>query len=108
MRGVLLLRWVLKPRGVLVLSGGGVFSGGNLLGPMGLMVRGMLLAPFVGRRIVLLTAKPSRDNLGTLRNFMEDGKLTPIIDRTYALAAAPDAMRYVEGEHARAKVVLTV
>jgi NADPH:quinone reductase-like Zn-dependent oxidoreductase len=40
--------------------------------------------------------------------FAEAGKVTPIIDRTYPLSETPDAIRYVEGEHARAKVVITV
>ncbi|MEV4263103.1 NAD(P)-dependent alcohol dehydrogenase [Kribbella sp. NPDC049584] len=102
------LRRVLKPGGLLVLSGGGVYKGGSLLGPMGLMMRGTLLSPFVGRRIVLLTVKASQQNLATLREFAEAGKLVPIIDRTYPLAATADAMRYLKGEHARAKVVVTV
>ncbi|MFF0269104.1 zinc-binding dehydrogenase [Kribbella sp. NPDC004536] len=102
------LRRVLKPGGLLVLSGGGVFTGGSLLGPMGLMLRGKLLAPFVARSIVLLTVRASRENLVTLRELAEAGKLAPIVDRTYELAATADAMRYLEGEHARAKVVLTV
>ena len=75
---------------------------------MGLMMRGTLLSPFVGRRIVLLTVKASRQNLATLREFAEAGKVVPIIDRTYPLAATADALRYLEGEHARAKVVVTV
>jgi NADPH:quinone reductase-like Zn-dependent oxidoreductase len=102
------LRRVLKPGGLLVLSGGGVYQGGSLFGPMGLMMRGKLLSPFAGRRIVLLTVKASRQNLATLREFAEAGKVTPMIDRTYPLAATADAMRYLEGEHARAKVVITV
>ena len=102
------LRRILKPGGLVVLSGGGVYKGGSLVGPMGLMIRGTLLSPFVGRRIVLLTAKTSQENLATLREFAEAGKVVPIIDRTYPLAATADAMRYLEGEHARAKVVVTV
>ena len=102
------LRRVLKPGGLVVLSGGGVYKGGSLVGPMGLMIRGTLLSPFVGRRIVLLTAKTSQENLETLREFAEAGKVVPVIDRTYPLAATADAMRYLEGEHARAKVVVTV
>ncbi|WP_329005870.1 NAD(P)-dependent alcohol dehydrogenase [Kribbella sp. NBC_00709] len=102
------LRRVLTPGGLLILSGGGVFKGGSVFGPLGLMIRGRLLSPFVGRRIVLLTVKPGAEHLETLRELAEAGKLTPIIDRTYPLAAAAEAMRYLEGEHARAKVVITV
>jgi len=102
------LRRVLTPGGLLILSGGGTSNGGSVFGPMGLMIRGKLLSPFVGRRIVMLPAKASAENLATLRELAEAGKLVPVIDRTYALAETADAMRYLEDEHARAKVVLTV
>jgi len=102
------LRRALVPDGTLILSGGGVSRGGSLVGPLGLMVRGMALSRFVRNRIVLLTVKPSQDTLATLAELAESGTITPVIDRTYPLAAAPDAIRYVETEHARAKVVITV
>lgn len=102
------LRRVLAPGGLLILSGGGIFTGGSLFGPMGLMIRGALLSPFVGRRIVRLAVQSDSKHLETLCEFAEAGKLVPIIDRTYPLAATTDAMRYLEGEHARAKVVVTV
>ena len=56
----------------------------------------------------MLTAQLSGRNLAALREFAESGKLTPVIDRTYALPEVPDAIRYVEAAHARAKVVITV
>jgi NADPH:quinone reductase-like Zn-dependent oxidoreductase len=103
------LRRALTPTGTLVLSGGGVSRGGSLVGPMGLAIRGMIASRFVRRqRIVVLTAVPSRDNLAVLRNFAESGRLVPVIDRTFALDEAAAAIRYLETEHARAKVVLTV
>ena len=44
-----------------------------------------------------------------LKEFIETGKVTPAIDRTYPLSAAPKAIRYVRGEgHARGKVVITI
>jgi NADPH:quinone reductase-like Zn-dependent oxidoreductase len=102
------LRRALVRGGTLLLSGGGLFTGGSLFGPLGLMVRGKLSAPFVSQRVTLFNAVPSRDNLATLRDFAEAGKLTPVVDRTYPLAAAADAIRHVETGHARAKVVITV
>ncbi|MCO1594239.1 NAD(P)-dependent alcohol dehydrogenase [Micromonospora sp. RHAY321] len=107
-RSLAALRRVLTPTGTLVLSGGGVYRGGSLLGPIGLIVRGRLLAPFVRHRIVVLTTAPSRQHLDTLRAHAEAGRLTPVIDRTYPLHEVPQAMRYLEGEHARAKVVITL
>ena len=51
--------------------------------------------------------KPSAENLATLRSMAESRQLIPAIDRTYSLADTADALRYVETEHARAKVILT-
>jgi NADPH:quinone reductase-like Zn-dependent oxidoreductase len=83
-------------------------GGGSLIGPIWLLARGRLLAPFVRHRIVTLTTAPSRQHLDTLRAHAETGHLTPVIDRTYPLHEAPQAIRYLEGEHARAKVVITI
>ncbi|PZG00846.1 NAD(P)-dependent alcohol dehydrogenase [Micromonospora deserti] len=101
-------RRVLAPTGTLVLSGGGVSDGGSLFGPVGLIIRGQALSRFVRHRLITLTATPSQPNLATLRELAESGRITPIIDRTYPLSETSDAIRYVEGEHARAKVVITV
>lgn len=101
------LRRVLSPTGALVLSGGGVFEGGSVFGPMGLILKGQLLSRFSGRRIHVLTAEPRRENLATLRELAENGGVTPVVERTYPLAEAARALRYVEEEHARAKVVLS-
>jgi NADPH:quinone reductase-like Zn-dependent oxidoreductase len=90
-------------QGIVVLSGGGTSEGGSLVGPMGLIIKSRLR-----RRMVVLTEVPSRENLAALRELVEDGQMKPIIDRTYPLSEAAEAIRYVEVEHARAKVVITV
>jgi NADPH:quinone reductase-like Zn-dependent oxidoreductase len=98
----------LTPTGTLIMSGGGVSQGGSLFGPIGLLVRSRLAAPFVRQQIVSLTTVPGAEHLDTLRELAEAGTIVPAVDRTYPLPAAADAMRYLEGEHARAKVVITV
>ncbi|MFD7660956.1 zinc-binding dehydrogenase, partial [Actinosynnema sp. NPDC059797] len=81
----------------------------SFFGPMGLILRGKLAAALVRRhRILVLEARPSAENLAALRELAEAGAPAPVIDRTYALDRVPDAIRYVEDEHARAKVVITV
>ncbi|GLW27359.1 NAD(P)-dependent alcohol dehydrogenase [Actinoplanes regularis] len=103
------LRRVLTPDGTLVLSGGGVSTGGSLIGPMPLFVRGQLLARLRRRqRVVVPGSDPSRATLDELCTLIESGRVTPAIDRTFPLAEAAAAIRYLETEHARAKVVLTV
>jgi NADPH:quinone reductase-like Zn-dependent oxidoreductase len=101
-------RRALTPTGTLILSGGGVSNGGSLIGPVGLIIRGQLMSRFVRHRLLVLTATPSKENLATLRELAESGKITPVIDRTYPLNEVPDAIRYLETEHARAKVVITI
>ena len=101
-------RRALTPGGTLILSGGGVSEGGSLVGPIGLIVQGQLRSRFVSHRILVLSARPSQANLATLRELAETGKVTPVIDRRYPLSETAEAIRYLEGEHARAKVVLNV
>jgi len=48
------------------------------------------------------------DDLHVLKGLIEAGMVAPVIDRTYTLSDVPDAMRYLEGRHARGKVVVTV
>lgn len=103
------LRRALAPGGTLVLSGGGTFGGRpGLVGPMGLIIKAQAMARFARDRMVLLTTPSSRELLAALRELAESSKVTPIIDRTYTLSEVPEAIRYLEGEHARAKVVVTV
>jgi len=52
-------------------------------------------------------AKLKRDDLAALCELIENGKVTPIIDRRYPLTEIGYAMAYVEEGHARAKVVIT-
>jgi NADPH:quinone reductase-like Zn-dependent oxidoreductase len=102
------LRRALTPRGTLALSGGGVSSGGSFFGPMALMFKGKAVAPFVRQRISFVTARTSRENLAALRELIESGKIAPVIDRIYPLSKVSEAIRYLEVEHARAKVAITV
>ncbi|MFY1573496.1 NAD(P)-dependent alcohol dehydrogenase [Verrucosispora sp. WMMD703] len=101
-------RRVLTTDGTLLLSGGGVFTGGSVFGPMSMLIRGPLVGRFVRHRIVAPSAAAGRGHLATLRELAESGRLAPVIDRTYRLDEVPDAIRYVETEHARAKVVISI
>ncbi|MER5872589.1 NAD(P)-dependent alcohol dehydrogenase [Streptomyces sp. NPDC002044] len=107
-RSLTAYRRALTPSGTLVLSGGGVSEGGSLFGPMGLLLRGQALSLVAGRRLRVLTAAPDRAALEALTELVGAGRLTPVVDRAYPLAEVADAVRYVEVEHARAKVVITV
>jgi NADPH:quinone reductase-like Zn-dependent oxidoreductase len=71
------------------------------------MLRARLLSPFVGQNLVPFMAKQKRQDLLTLKQMIEEGKVRPVVERTYPLAEAAEAVRHVEGHHARGKVVLS-
>jgi NADPH:quinone reductase-like Zn-dependent oxidoreductase len=67
-----------------------------------------VLSRFVRHRLLFFVAKINKEDLIVLKELMEAGKVTPVIDRTYPLSETPEAIRYVEEGHARGKVVITV
>jgi len=99
-------RRALAPKGTLLLSSGE--STGRWIGPLSRTLKALLLSPFVGQRLVGFTMKPSKDDLQFLRELIEAGTVTPVIDRTYPLAEVPDAIRYLQEGHARGKIVIGV
>ena len=99
-------RRVLVPKGVLVAVGGP--DKGRWIGPLGRSVRMALLSPAVSQRMVFFLAHQNKDDLAVLRELLEAGRVTPVIDRTYPLSAAAEAIGYLEEGHARGKVVITV
>ncbi|WP_433825896.1 NAD(P)-dependent alcohol dehydrogenase [Actinoplanes sp. CA-015351] len=102
------LRDALAPGGTLVLSGGGTYQGGSLFGPMRLILWAGLASRFTNQRISVLTATTSQQDLTTLAEMAAAGTVKPVIDRAFPLTEAAAAIRYVESEHARAKVVITI
>jgi NADPH:quinone reductase-like Zn-dependent oxidoreductase len=53
-------------------------------------------------------AIPKNEDLVVLKELVESGKVTPVIDRTYPLSETPEAFRYLDEGHAQGKVVITV
>jgi NADPH:quinone reductase-like Zn-dependent oxidoreductase len=99
-------RRVLAGRGVYFASFGSPEN--RWLGPFLQLLRLAVTGPFVSQKLVSLT--PSRDTeaLLALKELIEAGKVVPVIDRTYPLDEASEAMRYLERGHARGKVVITI
>ena len=102
------LRRVLTHSGIIVLSGGGVSGQGRFIGPLNLIIRAQLMARVSRLRLVIPNAQPSTQNLTELAVLVKSGSVTPIVDRTFALEGAAEAIRYLEVEHARAKVVIAI
>ena len=100
------LRRALTVEGTLVIVGGE--TGGRWLGGLDRQLRALLLSPFVGQRLTMLVSSENHEDMLVLKELIEAGKVTPVIDRTYPLSEAPKAIRYVDEGHARGKVVITV
>ncbi|GMQ97804.1 MAG: NAD(P)-dependent alcohol dehydrogenase [Acidimicrobiia bacterium] len=81
---------------------------GDWVGPLS-MLFGVLLASIVGKqKMVPLLAKADKGDLELLSGLVEDGHVTPVIDRHYELADVAEAIRYLEQGHASGKVVITM
>jgi NADPH:quinone reductase-like Zn-dependent oxidoreductase len=100
------LRRALAPAGILVLNGGG--SPGQVAGPLAAMLRAAVVNGFVRQHLRFLPTRQDRAELAAITALIEDGKLTPVLDRTYPMADTRKALRYVEAGHAHGKVVITV
>jgi NADPH:quinone reductase-like Zn-dependent oxidoreductase len=68
----------------------------------------VILSQFGSQKLGMMIADLNGNDLATLGALMQSGKLTSVIDRTYKLSEAGDALRYLEKGHARGKVVLMV
>lgn len=107
-RPVFACRRVLAPRGTLVLIGG---PAGRWLQPAGHMFSALAMAPLVSQRIAMadtVSCTAKKQILMTLTTLIEDGKVTPVISRSYPLHDIQEAVRYQEQGHAAGKVVVTI
>ncbi len=99
-------------RRVLVEDGRDVIVGGpseeKWLGPLSLVMKAKMYSKFVEQDFLFLFAELNPEDLAYLSGLMRDGKLTPVIDKTYPFSELPDAIRYLETGRARGKVVVTI
>jgi NADPH:quinone reductase-like Zn-dependent oxidoreductase len=97
---------VLKPHARVVLVGGQM--GNRMFGPLGHVLRTKLAALFGSRKAVWFVAKFNSADMQVLRELLEDGKVTPVVDRRYPLSEVADAFRYLSEGHAQGKVVISL
>jgi NADPH:quinone reductase-like Zn-dependent oxidoreductase len=99
-------RRVLNSDGVYVMIGS--TEPGNWFGWLWPPLEGRVLSWFVSQRFEMMLADLNGADLAALAALMQSGRMKPVIDRTYPLDQAADALRYLEKGHARGKVVLRV
>ena len=97
---------MLAPGGTLVVIGAA--GNGRSILPIVMRIVGAKIWSRFGQRMSMMMAKITQDDLLLLKELIEAGKVTPIVDRTYPLSETAAAMRYLEQGHAQGKVVVTV
>jgi NADPH:quinone reductase-like Zn-dependent oxidoreductase len=100
------LRRALAPKGTLVITGGE--TSGRWLGGTDRQIRALVLSAFVSQRLTTFITKENYKDLIVLKELIEAGKVTPVMDRTYPLSQVAEAIRYMEEGHARGKVIIAV
>jgi NADPH:quinone reductase-like Zn-dependent oxidoreductase len=98
-------RRLLSSKGVYVAVGGQM---GDWIGPLTAVFKVLLASQVGSQKMVPMLAKPNKEDLTTVGELIETGKLTPVIDRRYRLNEVPQAIRYLEQGHARGKVVIAL
>jgi NADPH:quinone reductase-like Zn-dependent oxidoreductase len=93
-------RRVLAPQGTLIPNSG--HSG------LSYIIKALVRSAFVRQQGRPYIAVPNHEDLVVLKELIESGKVTPVIDRTYPLSETPEAFHYLDEGHARGKVVITV
>lgn len=100
----------LTPTGFYVLIGHDHFgdSAGRVFGSVPRFLGLMAIQRFVSQLPNRGSSIPSKKEvMAILKDFLEAGKITPVIDRTYPLSEVPEAMRYLQGGRARGRIIIT-
>ena len=98
------MRQALTPNGKCIMAG----APKTLSGALSRVFKAWAWSPFLRQKFTFFIAKMKKDDLVTLFDLIQTGKLTPSIDRRYPLSETAAAIAYVEEGHARAKVVITI
>jgi NADPH:quinone reductase-like Zn-dependent oxidoreductase len=100
------LRRALTPTGRLVFVGGE--NGGDWTAGFGRQLLGMLLAPFVRQRFIMLASKEHFSHMQRVVDLVEREQVVPIIDRHIALRDVPSALLDLEAGRVRGKIVIDI
>lgn len=100
------LRAALTPTGTAAIVGGE--NGGRFLGGFDRMLRAPVLSMMVGQRLAAVACSENAADLEVLAGMATAGQVRAAVERTFPLDQAPDAIRHLQGGHARGKLVVTV
>jgi len=98
------VRRALAPAGTLVLNAGG--TPGHLIGAIGPVLRLVAVNTVARQRLRVLPTRQDHAELAAVTALIDEGRLRPVIDRTYPLADVATALRQVEEGHVRGKIVI--
>ena len=101
-------RRVMTPTGRYVMVGGGGPNDGPWIGPFGKVIGALLLSPFIKQEMGMMIGDVTPGDLTLIADLIQQGKVTPVIDRRYPLGEVPAAIAYLEEGHARGKVIITM
>jgi NADPH:quinone reductase-like Zn-dependent oxidoreductase len=79
-----------------------------MIGPLARAFAAPVLSWFVTQNLVMVLARPSKQDLSVMCELMKTGRVTPVIDKRFSLSEVPEAIRYLEEGHAQGKVVITL
>ena len=102
------LQRVLSPRGNYIMVGVADARGRWMMGMVARLFGAVALSWFSSKKLVMVGARVTKEDLTRLGDLMRTGKVTPVIDKSYGLHELPEAIRYVETGHARGKSVIAV
>jgi NADPH:quinone reductase-like Zn-dependent oxidoreductase len=105
-RSFLACRRALKPDATFVLVGGKMTYRG--LGPLPHIAGTIVKSLFRSQKMKFFVAKITTEDLSRMRELIEAGKVRPVVERTYPLSEARDALAHFGEGHARGKFVITV
>ena len=89
---------ILSPRGVYIAS----------VGRLGWSLKSALASLISPQRVKVLAAHPDASDLAALRELIEAGAITPVIDRRFSLSEVPAALAHFSRGHARGKSVIRI
>lgn len=100
-------RRVLTPKATVVVVGAKFPSSGGI-GPLSHVLGTKLAGLGRSQKVKFFMAKINNDDLAVLQELLEAGKVKSVIDRSFTLSEAADALRYLGEGHARGKVIITM